>query len=122
LEKHAIVLAEAVVADVGEVLDVLDLGFRTPALLREGQVEADGVGRGLVTERLKLGAETPGLRVANGRVERRHHVEETGLAGGLRQADDAQTGAYAREIGGLVARLELGSGQLDGIALEEHGS
>ena len=49
-DQHAEMLAEAMVADVGEVLDVLDLRIGAPACLGEGEVEAHGVGRRLVAQ------------------------------------------------------------------------
>jgi hypothetical protein len=73
--------AEAVVAGVGKVVEVLDPRLGAPSLLREGEVEAHGVGRRLVGQRPDLLVEATGLLVADRRVERRHHAEEPGLAG-----------------------------------------
>ncbi len=85
--------------------------------LGERQVEADGVGGDLVAQGLELLGEPLGLLVADGRVERGDDVEEAGLAGRVGQRHHGQPGPHAREVGRLVARLELGADQGDGLPL-----
>ena len=100
------------------MLSMLRLGAEPR--LGERQVEADRVGRDLVAQGLELLGEPLGLLVADGRVERGDDVEEPGLAGRVGQRDHGQPRPHAREVGGLVARLQLGAGQVDRVALECH--
>ena len=111
-------LAEAVVMSVRQVLHVLDVGLGAEPGLGEGQVEADGIGRDLVSQGLELLGEPLGLLVADRGVELGDHVEEAGLAGRIGQRDHGEPGADACEFGCGVARFQLRADQVDGIALE----
>ncbi len=85
-----------------------------------GRVEADRVRCDLVAQRLQLFGESLRLLVAHGCVERRDHVEQPSLAGGVAERQQGQSGTDALEIGRLVARLELGPDQRHRVALERH--
>ena len=89
LDQDAVMFAEAVVVDVGEVLEVFDVGLGAEPGLGERQVEADRVGGDLVAQGLELLGEPLGLLVADGGVERGDDVEQPGLAGGVGQRDRA---------------------------------
>src|SRR5258708_695913 len=54
LDQDAVMLAEAVVVRIGEVLHVLDAGLSAKPCLCEGQVKAYGVGGDLVSEGREL--------------------------------------------------------------------
>ena len=115
--QDAVVRAEAVVVDVGQVRQVGDLGVAAEPCHREGEVKADGIGRHLVAKRGEFLREPMGLDVADRGIERRHHVEETRLAAGVAQLDQGQSRADAGEVRGGIARLQLGADQIDRVPL-----
>jgi len=92
----------------------------SPELMGKRQVEAHGVGGDLIAQGRELLGKSFGLLVADGSVERRNHVEQAGLAGGVGQLDQRESGSDADEVRSGVAGFQLGTNELDRIALERH--
>jgi hypothetical protein len=89
----------------------------SPELMGKRQVEAHGVGGDLIAQGRELLGKSFGLLVADGSVERRNHVEQAGLAGGVGQLDQRESGSNADEVRRGVAGFSLGPTSSIGLPL-----
>ena len=101
---------------VGEHLDLVHAERAAPALLRKRQVHADGenIDAGKVGD---LFVELLGLRIADGRVERRNDADDADLVAGVLQGHGLQPVVDHVEIGGRVAGLQFRPDKVRGLPL-----
>src|ERR1035438_5534383 len=118
LNQRAVVGAEGGVLVIGEHLHLIHGEGAAPALLRERQVHADSQnidarqgGRRFI--------EPLGLRIANRRIERWHHADDSDVAGGICQRHRLQAAIDHAEIRRGIAGFKLRPNQSHRVA--SHG-
>src|SRR5215467_5984583 len=102
---------------VREHLHIVHTKRSAPALLREWEIHADGDDIHAGKARCGL-IELLGLRVANGRVQRRDYADDAHVVSSVLQTHGLQCPVGCGEIGSRVAGLQFGSDQSQGVALE----
>jgi hypothetical protein len=102
---------------VRQHLDFVDSESAAPAFLGKGKIHAYGED---IDVRHLAGflVEPLGLRVAHGRIERRHHAEDAHMAAGTGQSDGLQTAVHHLEIGRRIAGLQFRPDQGLGISAQ----